>query len=431
MAKRTTPIGIVTIWLTLACGFVSSSWAAGPQGDANGDFHVDYRDLALLTQQWLSDPNAADDPNDFDSVTDANDLAPTSDLNDDGRIDLKDMAVLSAYWGQTDCPVVINELLAHSHDIAPDWIELYNRSSQRVDLSGWMLSDTEDDLAKYRIPDGTAIEPNGYVVFYEDEQFGNPLDPNAANPFGLSENGESLYLYSGADPIFPNFLISQTFGASATSVPFGRYRKSTGAYDFVFMSEPTPGAPNAYPLVGPVVINEIMYHPAGDDDAEYVELLNISDVAVTLFDFASYEPWRFTDGSGIDFAFPSHVPVTLESGRHLLLVRDLSEIQQAFNLPANAMILSWDSGKLSNSGEKLQLLKPGDVDELGNRYWIEVDRVRYSDGSHADDFDDGLDLWPPKADGQGLSLNRLSAQCYGDDSDNWQATIPTPGSAND
>ena len=37
------------------------------------------------------------------------------------------------------------------------------------------------------------------------------------------------------------------------------------------MSVPTPGAANAYPRVGPVVINEIMYHPAFNADAEYVE----------------------------------------------------------------------------------------------------------------------------------------------------------------
>lgn len=430
MTKRATTRICVLGWAILF-GLISSAWADRPRGDANGDFCVDYQDLALLARQWLSDPNVADDPNGIDNVTDTNDLDPTGDLNDDGRVDVKDVAVLSAHWGQTDCPIVINELLAHSHDVAPDWIELYNLSSLRVDLSGWTLSDAEDDLSKYRIPDGTAIEPNGYVVFYEDEHFGNPLDPNALSPFGLSENGESLYLHSAADSAFPDCLVSQTFGASETSVPFGRYRRSTGTYNFVFMSEPTPGAPNAYPLIGPIVINEIMYRPAGDDDAEYVELLNISDSPVTLFDFASYEPWRFTDGSGIDFAFPSNVPVTLESGQHLLLARDLSEVQQAFNLPANAMILSWDSGKLSNSGERLQLLKPGDVDELGNRYWIEVDRVDYSDGAHGEDLEDGLDLWPPEADGQGFSLNRLSARRYGNDPANWQATIPTPGSAND
>ena len=39
----------------------------------------------------------------------------------------------------------------------------------------------------------------------------------------------------------------------------------TGGVKFVAMSENTPGAENAYPLVGPIVINEIAYHPDDED----------------------------------------------------------------------------------------------------------------------------------------------------------------------
>ena len=41
---------------------------------------------------------------------------------------------------------------------------------------------------------------------------------------------------------------------------------------------------------GPVVINEIMYHPGQPADAEYVELLNISDEPVTLYDATGEGP---------------------------------------------------------------------------------------------------------------------------------------------
>ena len=74
----------------------------------------------------------------------------------------------------------------------------------------------------------------------------------------MSENGEVLYLYSGQDETFDECLVVESFGASETGTSFGRYLKSTGTYNFVPMSEPTPGAANAYPLVGPIVINEIM-----------------------------------------------------------------------------------------------------------------------------------------------------------------------------
>jgi len=415
----------------LACCFAATVAADCPAGDLNRDCRVDYQDLALLATQWLGDPNAVQEPN---SVTDPNSLedhAGAGDANGDDRIDVRDFVILADDWGDVDCPIVINELLAHSHDTAPDWIELYNISSAPVDLGGWTLSDEESDLAKYVIPAGTVIEPNGYVVFYEDEMFGNPDNPDALSPFRMSENGEILYLYSGDDAAFPDCLVEEAFGASETDISFGRYRKSTDTYNFVFMSEATPGAANAYPQVGPVVINEIMYRPAGDGDAEYVELLNISDGPVTLFDFDALEPWRFTDDTGIEFAFPTNIPVTIEVGQHILLVRDTNQVRRSFSIPTSALLFEWDSGRLANSGEKIRLLKPGDVDEAGTRYWIEVDRVNYSDGNHGDEFEDGIDPWPRAADGLGPSLNRLSPRCYGNDPNNWQATIPTPGSAND
>jgi len=91
----------------------------------------------------------------------------------------------------------------------------------------------------------------------------------------------------------------------------------------------------------------------------------------------------------------------------------------------------WGSGKLANQGEEIRLLKPGDVDDAGTRYWVEVDRVKYSDGSRDDEFPDGTDPWPAEADGLGPSLNRIFPSRYGDDPTNWHATIPTPGSTND
>ena len=63
--------------------------------------------------------------------------------------------------------VVINEVLTHSDAPQEDAIELHNHGKAEVDLSGWFLSDSANNLKKYRIPDGTTIGPNGYLVFYE------------------------------------------------------------------------------------------------------------------------------------------------------------------------------------------------------------------------------------------------------------------------
>ncbi|MCK4789401.1 MAG: lamin tail domain-containing protein, partial [Desulfobacteraceae bacterium] len=90
--------------------------------------------------------------------------------------------------------VVINELLAHSHDEASDWIELYNTTGTAIDVGGWFLSDSKDYPAKYEIADGTVLGPNGYLVLYQNLNFDNTNDPGCHQPFALSENGEQLYL---------------------------------------------------------------------------------------------------------------------------------------------------------------------------------------------------------------------------------------------
>jgi len=380
-----------------------------PLGDLTGDCQVDITDLQILTEQWLTESNTL------------------VDLNGDARVDSVDLAILANHWHETGCPTVINELLAHSHSEAPDWIELHNAGSLAVNISGWFLSDDKNDLYKYRIADGTVVEPNGYVVFYEDEHFGNPMDPGALVPFAMSENGETLYLYSGDDELFPQYLTEESFGASETWISFGRYRKSTGDYDFVLMSESTPGRANAYPLVGPVVINEIMYHPDLVAGAEYIELLNISDAPVTLYDADAAEPWRLMDPN---LWFPTNPPVTLQPGEYLVLVKDLSAFNSSYAIPLGVQVIEWSSGKLANGGEQLVLAKPGDVDNQGTRYWIQVDGISYNDGSHGDLFPGGSDPWPVEPDGLGSSLSRRLSDRYGNDPNNWKAAIPSPGRAN-
>ncbi|MHC4643739.1 MAG: lamin tail domain-containing protein, partial [Planctomycetota bacterium] len=97
--------------------------------------------------------------------------------------------------------VVINEIMSHSND-GPDWIELHNTTGGPINIGGWFLSDNnrdEPNLMKYRIADGTTINDDSYLVFYQDTDFNNPGDPGCLVPFGLSENGEEVTLSSYLD----------------------------------------------------------------------------------------------------------------------------------------------------------------------------------------------------------------------------------------
>jgi hypothetical protein len=181
--------------------------------------------------------------------------------------------------------------------------------------------------------------------------------------------------------------------------------------------------------VGPVVINEIMYHPDAPAEAEYVELLNISDEPVTLYDAERQAPWRFNDDSGIEFLLPTSFPVTLAAGQYLLLVKDAGAFSSKYAVPSDVQVLVWSFGNLADSTAKLELSKPGDVDAHGTRQWIRVDQVVYGDGSHPADSPSNADPWPAAADGQGLSLNRTDSAAYGNDPANWEAATPSPGRA--
>jgi hypothetical protein len=328
--------------------------------------------------------------------------------------------------------VVINEVLAHSHAEAADWIELHNITDTAIDIGGWFLSDSSSDLTKYRIASGTVIAPNGYIVFYEDLHFNNPSAPGSNKAFALSENGELLYLSSADGNILTGYRQVEDFGGSETGVSFGRYYKSsTNNYNFVAMSENTPGSANSYPKVGPIVINEIMYNPSWpvsgsytNDQYEYIELHNISNEPVALYDFDKALPWKFTDG--IDFTFPEDVPVTIPAGGYLLIVRDPEAFSWRYpNVDASKIFGPYD-GSLNNAGERLELSMPGDVDEVGEAYYTRVDRVTYSDGAHPENSPDNIDHWPVEPDGGGKSLSRKVSSDYGNDPDNWTATEPSP-----
>jgi len=319
--------------------------------------------------------------------------------------------------------VVINEVLAHSHGGNPDWIELHNSTEEPINIGGWFLSDDNLDLTKYEIEIGTSIPPNGYIVFYEDVNFGyGSPDPGSHTGFALSENGETVYLSSGLDGQLTGYSEDEDFGASETGIAFGRYYKSsTDTYNFVAMSLNTPGSANAYPKVGPIVINEIMYHPEPDGDAEYIELYNIENYPVDLQEYDNeqliYVPWKLTDG--VDFTFP--LGVTIPAYGYLLVVKDIAVFDAAYpGTPGGIQKFQWTSGKLANDSEKVEIGMPGDMD--GDvRMYIRIDRINYGDKYP----------WPTEPDGENgdgiSSLTRIDPYLYGNDPNNWQAVLPTPG----
>jgi hypothetical protein len=331
--------------------------------------------------------------------------------------------------------IVINEVLSHS-DSNPydyDWIELHNTTGSSIEIGGWFLSDNDDNLTKYEIAAGTTIPANGYIVFTEENHFGNPDDPGCHKEFGLSELGETVYLSSGSGgELNGGFCTNEDFDAAEADVTFGRYTKSAQIgydVDFVAMSEPTYESENTVSAkAGPIVISEIMYHPASNKYAEYIELHNITDSPVPLYDLAYPEnKWKLADEDGaIEYYLPPGTSITANG--YLLLVKNKVAFNEEFDPAGGVQIFEWIVGRLSNAGEKVQISKPGEQEPDGFVPYIRVDRVNYSDGSHPENFNElPSDPWPSAPDGTGKSLARISMDAYGNDANNWQSVESTPG----
>ena len=317
--------------------------------------------------------------------------------------------------------VVINEILTHTDLPQVDAIELFNPSAVAVDLGGWFLTDDATMPQKFRIPEDTIIAAEGYMVFTEADF--NPT-PGTNNSFTLSSTGEEVYLLSGdGNTNLTGYSHGFGFGAAANGVSFGRHLTSTGEEEYPAQTAVTLQAANAGPVVGPVVVRQIMYHPPDlpngldNQDDEYIELLNGTGQAVPLFD-AQFPTNRWRVRGGIDFDFPPNT--TLAAGSSLLLLsfdpanatKRAAFLAKYGDLASLAMFGPYD-GKLDNSSDTIGLYRP-DAPDLGEVPYILVEEVRYED----------VAPWPPAADGAGASLQRLNHSAFGNDAINWRGVAP-------
>jgi hypothetical protein len=314
--------------------------------------------------------------------------------------------------------ILVNEVLASSGPEQDDKVEIFNPTGAAADLSGWFLTDNASTPNKFRVPDGTIIGAGGYLVLSEAD-FNPAVAVGGNTSFAFDGNGETVRL-SSADALgnLTGYAHGFEFGAAAVGVSFGRHVPSTGVEAFPQQRAMTFGNANAGPQVGPVVISELMYHPATGGD-EFLELRNISNAAVPLYDPANLaNTWKI---DGIAFNFPQGV--TLQPGQ-VILVTPLTAAawRTKYGTPAAIQICGPYAGALSNSGEAISLQMPG-VPYL-NAFaqvvvpMIDVDGVRYLPASP----------WPTGAAGTGKSLERFDLTAYGDDPANWRLAASNGGS---
>ena len=270
--------------------------------------------------------------------------------------------------------VVINEILPHSENPGvPQFIELYNHSTNSVDISGCILTD-DPTTNKFVIPSGTVIGPAGFIVFTQP-QFG----------FTLNGAGETLYFIK---PDNSRVLDAVQFGPQADGVSYGRW--PDGANDFYSFTTNTPGTNNSSILIGDIVINELMYDPiSGNNDDQYIELYNKGTNTINL------AGWQFT--SGVTFTFPN---VTIAPNGYLVVARNMTNLFSKYSNLNSGNTVGNYSGKLSHNGELLELEQPETL-YVTNSILVEEDEVTYGTGGRWGEWSSGggssLELIDPRA----------------------------------
>lgn len=306
-------------------------------------------------------------------------------------------------------PVLVNEALTHTDLPLRDMIELYNPGDQAVDVSGWYLTDKRSEPTRWRIPDESVIEAGGFLVFEEFDEFGIIGPEHFGAAFALSANGEQVHLIAAdSDGELSGYSHGFAFGAIENGISFGRYVTPAGIEHFVRQKERTFGSENAGPAVGPLVITELMYNPSGTND-EFIELMNLSDAPLPLFD-PQYpaNTWRI---AGVNFNFPTDVEL---APKEIILVVpvDPESFRARYSIDPQIRIFGPyggpDGGALSNSGELIRVRKPAGSVPV----YIDMDNVNYSDRAP----------WPTEPDGFGPSLERIDPTAFADDPDNWRAS---------
>ncbi len=285
-------------------------------------------------------------------------------------------------------PAAVSEALA-INEVGPEtggaWVELINESSEAVALDGYAVG------ADMRV--STALVGR--------------IEAGAVSVVSLGSLPEAgtLMLTRGAE----RRLVSQLKYRLIEGESWGRYYSGGKGY----FTAPTRGRANGERPPRQIVVSEVNYHPAGEDDRdEFIELRNAGAAPVDLSD------WRFE--SGIAYVFPQGT--VLDAGAALLLVPDAAHAAAAH---PGVVVLGDYVGRLSDKSERVQLVDARGREIVDFHYADDGAWPRQADGPSQDPDPNN----PDDTGGAGMTLELLDARLDPDSGGAWTAETVggTPG----
>lgn len=154
----------------------------------------------------------------------------------------------------------------------PDYIELHNGSSERADISGYGLSDSLLEGAKYVFPAGTVLEPGAYVVVW----CGGDAEDGMHAPFKLSAGEEAVLFDASGRPLDTAVL---------NSVDSGMVLRREG--EVWTQAKPCPG----YPKTEAGMAEYEASLKETEDIGLYINEFMASNATTICDSFGSYSDW--------------------------------------------------------------------------------------------------------------------------------------------
>ena len=301
--------------------------------------------------------------------------------------------------------VVINEVLTSPIFGDLDKIELYNSSDSTVDVSGWYISDDVKSTSPFIIPDGTTIEPNSFLVFDEDD-----FNPDQLG-FSWSRKGDVVALLATKNGSLTGYEDYFKLDAMEDGFSFGRHVNSIGDAFLVRQSSSSFLNKNDEPLIGPLVINKILYAPDAYMD-QFIELKNISNSTIILVNEALVDSNSYKI-SGVSFKFPVEVAIEVEAGQSVFLTAiSPASFKSKYGLPLQSQVFQF-TGTLSTNGEEIKIEVPLYRDVLTDgsydNFYMTIDQVNFS----------SLSPWPDAYE-NGAYIQRVNNEIFGNDPANWR-----------
>ena len=154
----------------------------------------------------------------------------------------------------------------------PDYIELHNGSTEKADISGYGLSDSLLEGAKYVFPAGTVMEPDAYVVVW----CGGEAEDGMHAPFKLSAGEEAVLFDASGRPLDTAVL---------NSVDSGMVLRREG--EVWTQAKPCPG----YPKTEAGMAEYEASLKETEDIGLYINEFMASNATTICDSFGSYSDW--------------------------------------------------------------------------------------------------------------------------------------------